>query len=311
MSGGNGDGRIRGVFSTEEGITLGFGGTKRRTKQNFFVYVEEDAEGRIAVQGLNKNLLPSGPKTTIDREELLAKYLPEPAMWLNEVRPRLARLETHVKNGDQHRANGANYSAEFEYQGALELDEEHVRATFGLGLVYLERRDAANAVKVFKRLVKLKGAFEAGHRHLFNEFGIQLRKARLFGEALKYYARALEFSKDDEHLFYNMGRALFEKNDPVKAKKFLDKALRLNPDFPECREFLRVVEYVLHPRAGLRVRHGGADRAPDRGAGRGLDLSLGGKGSGRNAGRGVDLSLDEKAPDRGADNGADEPDPAQ
>lgn len=262
MNNGNGE-RIRGVFSAEEDIVLGFGGTKRRTKQNFYVYVVEDGQGRIEVQGLNKNLLPSGPKKSISREELLAKYLPEPGVWLNEVRPRLQDLEGHVKKGDEHRAKGANYSAEFEYQNALGLDEEHVRATFGLGLVYLERRDSANAVKVFKRLVKLKGAFESEHKHLFNEFGIQLRKSQLFAEALKYYARAMEFSKDDEHLYYNMGRALFEKNDPAKAKRFLDKALRINPDFEECREFLRVVEYVLNPRPGMRVRKGGEPAQPE------------------------------------------------
>ncbi len=247
--------RIKGVFSCEDTGYVGFGGTKRKIGRNFHVYAEEQDDGRILVQSLNSGMAPSGPQEIMSREELLSKFLPEPELYLNQVLPLMEKVESHVERGDRHRAKGESYSAEFEYRSALDLAEDHVRAVFGLGLVYLDRGDAASGAQVFKRLVGLRAAFEARHKHLFNEFGIKLRKCGLFAEALEYYSRAREFSGDDENLTYNIGRAWFEKGDPARARKLLLQALEMRPDFPECREFLAVVEHTLSPRPGARVRH--------------------------------------------------------
>lgn len=223
-------------------MVIGFGGTKRRVKQNVFAYVKEEDDGKLSVQPLNAKLVPMGDRTFISREELLSSYLPEPALYLNTVLPNIIRMEEAVARGDAARAKGELYTAEHDYKTALEYNEEHVRAVFGLGLVYLERGDDENAINIFHKLVKIDAAFNEEHKHLFNEFGIKLRKRKLYPQAMKFYARAHQLSRNDEHLLFNLGRTLFEKGKPTIAIRFLRKSLEINPLFEESRNFLKHLE---------------------------------------------------------------------
>ncbi|MFZ5813021.1 MAG: Tfp pilus assembly protein PilF [Thermodesulfobacteriota bacterium] len=242
--------RLRGVFSTESSHYLGFGGSRRRVSQQIFVMAEELEDGAFSVQRLNRNFLPSGPAKTITREELLKHYVPEPSLYMNKVVPIMRRMEETVERGDSHREHNELFSAEFEYQTALGLDENHVRATFGLGLTYLERHEIESAELVFRKLIRLEAAFHVEHKHLFNEFGIQMRKLGMYPQAMKYYARAYQLCKDDEHLIYNMARTLYEKGKPKISRRFLEKALHMKPDFEECLQFLEYLDSQEAKKAG-------------------------------------------------------------
>lgn len=254
--------RMKGVFSTESSHYLGFGGSRRRVRQQIFVMAEELEDGDFTVQRLNRNFLPSGPTKRIKREELLKNYVPEPSIYMNKVIPIMRRMEETVERGDRHRERSELFSAEFEYQAALGLDEEHVRATFGLGLTYLERHEAESAELVFRKLVRLEAAFGVEHKHLFNEFGIQMRKLGMYSQAMKYYARAYHLSKDDEHLIYNMARTLYEKGRPSISRRFLIKALRMKPDFEECRQFLNYLEAQETKQGRTDMPHPASDAPP-------------------------------------------------
>lgn len=231
--------KIKGVFSTQSLITIGTGTTKRKTVQKSYWFANELDDGSIEIQPLNKNYVPSGPKQVITKEELLEKYVPEPEFYTYEVLPRIKDLNKTIARADRHRMRGETYSAEFEYKNALKVDEENIRANFGLGLTYLERGDTEKANNIFERLVKLDAAFEKEHKHLFNEFGIKLRKNKMYKQCLEYYQRAMELAQDDEHLYYNIARCYFELKDFKKCKEQLEKALEINPDFVEGKKFLK------------------------------------------------------------------------
>jgi tetratricopeptide (TPR) repeat protein len=102
----------------------------------------------------------------------------------------------------------------------------------------MERGETAKAENILERIVKLDAAFAPEHKHLFNEFGIKLRKNKMIKDALTYYTRALELSKQDENLYYNIARAHLENKDPALALDFLLKSLELNPGFAEASQFL-------------------------------------------------------------------------
>ena len=186
----------------------------------------------------NTNYVPSGPKRKVTLDELIAKFSPEPEFYLNSVFPKMQELQRSVENGDSHREKGENFAAEYEYARALKVDEENVRANFGIGLTYLERGDSAKAQDIFQRLVKLDAAFEPEHKHLFNDFGINLRKNKMLKESLEYYQRALELTQNDENLFMNMARVLLETNDINGCIDNLLKALELAPRHEPSLKFL-------------------------------------------------------------------------
>ena len=232
---------VKGVFSIDSQQFQGKRSLGSIT-QRLFVFAEEQNDGRVILQRLSRNFIPSGPRRSISREQLLADYLPEPSIYINKVVPVMRRLEDAVDTADRHRLRQELFSAEFEYKNVLRLDEEHVKATFGLGLTYLDRQEKHNADIVFQKIMRIEAAFTPEHKHLFNEFGIQMRKLGMYAEAMRYYSRAYRLCRTDEHLLYNMARTLYEKGRIKSSCMMLSHALRLNPDFPEGKAFRAYLE---------------------------------------------------------------------
>jgi tetratricopeptide (TPR) repeat protein len=234
--------RIKGVFSSQVLIKIGTGTTMRKSIQKSYFFVQELEDGTIEVQPLNLNYVPSGPIQVLSKDEFLEKFSPEPEFYTITVMPKMRELEKTIARGDRHRKRGETFSAEMEYGSAVRVDEENVRANFGLGLTYLERGATDKAQDIFERLVKLEAAYEPEHKHLFNEFGINLRKSKMIDQALDYYARALELSKNDENLYYNIARVYLEKKDIPKTVEMLAKALEINPEMPESIKFMNFLK---------------------------------------------------------------------
>ncbi len=230
--------RIKGVFSCEKIAKVGAGATLRKTTQTMYWFAEEDEEGRIWIQPLNPNYVPSGPKQEIPKEQFLEQYAPEPEFYSSKVYPNIRKLNQTIAKAERHRINGESFSAEFEFGNALRVDEENIRANFGLGLTYLERGETSKADNIFQRLIKMESTFDTEHKHLFNEFGINLRKNEMYDQATEYYAKALELSPNDENLHYNMARACFAKADIQKTIEHLRMALSLNKDLEIAKKFL-------------------------------------------------------------------------
>ena len=233
---------IKGVFSVDAARFLGRKAGGRALSQRLFVFAEEREPGRVTIQRLNRVFIPSGPTRIIPRERLLADYLPEPSIYLNKVVPVMRRVEEDLATADKHRLRQELFSAELAYQNVLRQSEDHVRATFGLGLTYLDRQEKQNADIVFRKIMRIEAAFAPEHKHLFNNFGIQMRKLGMYDEAMSYYIRAYRLCKTDEHLLYNMARTLYEKGRIKSSRVMLGQAMRLNPDFPEGRAFLEFLD---------------------------------------------------------------------
>lgn len=238
--------RIKGVFSTTSQTTVGFGHTKKKISQNILVFANEQEDGTISVQSLNSHFMPTGTVRSITRENLLKNYLPEPDVYLSKVYPVMRKVAKSVARGERHLRNSETFSAEMEFKTALRIDEENIRATFGLGLSYLNRGDAQRGAIVFRRLVRLNAAFDPERKHMFNEFGISLRKNKLYPQALKCYVKAGIISGRDENLVFNMARTFLEKGRETLALKFVNKALAVNPELREARKFKIFLEKRIH-----------------------------------------------------------------
>ncbi|BBD07151.1 tetratricopeptide repeat protein [Desulfovibrio ferrophilus] len=235
------DQKIKGVFSTQTVQRVGTGTTTRKTVKKTFWMVDEQ-EACIEIQPLNINYIPSGPKRKVPKEDFLEKFSPEPEFYVSTVFPKMKELTETVDKGDKHREKGETFSAELEYEQAINLDEDNVRANFGLGLTYLERGDDSKANDIFERLVKLDAAFETEHKHLFNEFGINLRKNKMYEQSVDYYERAMELSTTDENLHYNIARAYYEREQFGECALHLKMAIDMNKDFAEAAQFLKFLQ---------------------------------------------------------------------
>lgn len=233
---------IKGLFSTQTICKIGTGVTQRKTVQKMYWFATEQKNGDIEIQALNFNNVPAGPKKIVSRDEFLDNYTPEPEMYTKTVFPKMRELTKTIALADRHRQNGETYSAEHEYSKVLNIDEENIRANFGLGLTYLERGDKQKGADILERLVKLDATFDREHKHLFNEFGISLRKNQLLDESIGYYERAEKLAPKDENLYYNMARAYFDKKEMKKVGECLNKALQINKNMEEAQKFLEYMK---------------------------------------------------------------------
>ncbi|MFV0349236.1 MAG: tetratricopeptide repeat protein [Halodesulfovibrio sp.] len=233
---------LKGVFSLEQSAVIGHGTTKRTTTSLQYFYVMEEPDGRCSIRLINSNHLPSGDAEYASLDQVMQDYTPEPDFYHEKVFPAMRELGKTIARGERHLKNGEPYSAELEFLAALNLDEDNVRATFGLGLAYLEREQVDKADVVFRKLVKMRAAFEREHKHMFNAFGISLRRNHMFSQALSFYARAQQLCGADDHLMFNMARCLCDAGDNEGCCTYLRKALELNPHQKEAASLLRLVE---------------------------------------------------------------------
>ncbi|GAB7023613.1 tetratricopeptide repeat protein [Salidesulfovibrio brasiliensis] len=235
------DDYIKGVFSIEKTAKIGSGTTARRVKQQVYFFAQQVDDNLVYLQGLNHENVPFGRKTEITKDELLQDYLPEPSLY-NEVMSKLREVQKALARGEKFRKRGETFTAEFEFNKALELDEQNVRANFGIGMCYMQRGEEDKAREVFDRIIKIDAAFEDEHKHLFNEYGITLRKKKMYQEAADYYQRAIELSADDENLYYNLARAEFENENYKSSLYAVLQCLTIAPEHPEGLKLKAYIE---------------------------------------------------------------------
>ena len=126
----------------------------------------------------------------------------------------------------------------------LEIDrekqaqQEEMRKKIEQAIVFIDQENLPSALEIIKESEEISEAV-AFH---YNEAGMQYRATKSFDEAVKNYSRAILVSPEDENLHYNIARAYFEEGKRDKAEEFLDKAMKLNPEFKEAKA---LYEYLL------------------------------------------------------------------
>jgi tetratricopeptide (TPR) repeat protein len=234
-------GQVRCVFSTVRKTKLGMGSSARTRTTRILWFVEQTGEETFEARKINPHNVPAGNAEIIPVHRLVNDFTPELAHYEDVVLPAMLELEDILDQGDEYREDGRLYSAEMEYGKALGIEERNVRALFGLGLIYLTRKEIQRTRELLSELVQVKAAFDGKNQHLFNEFGIALRKSKLFPEAVVYYRRGLDFVKDDENLYYNLARAHYENGEWAPCLDALIYSHRLNPKLEQGRDLFEVI----------------------------------------------------------------------
>lgn len=233
---------LSGVFSRQRIAKVGTGTTTRRVAQIGYYFVEQTDDDIFQIRPLNSNFVPTGDATEVGRDELLKEYTPEPEMYHKQVLPNMKELQKTLARADRHRQQGNSFSAEMEYNNSLKIDEMNVRGNFGIGLCLMQRGETERANDIFARLISMDAPFAGEHKHMFNDFGINLRKSKMIPQAVEYYSKAISLSPEDEHLRYNLARAYFEDKQYAKVREQLAKCLEINPDFAEAKKFVAYLD---------------------------------------------------------------------
>ncbi|MCB2185387.1 MAG: tetratricopeptide repeat protein [Deltaproteobacteria bacterium] len=218
--------------------TLGIHETARTTTLETFWQAKALADGRVEMTLLDMDKKPTPIQEVVELPEFQTRFLHLPGFLSQVNSSKDLVIERIIEIAEGHYQKHEYNSAEYEFQRALKLDEDSVRANFGLGLTYMAQGDLPRAREVFLRLANLPAVYDRQHKHLFNEFGIMLRRAGLYHESLEHYHRALKIAADDENLWFNLGRALHADGRPDLTRVVMKKALSLNPQHEAASWYL-------------------------------------------------------------------------
>jgi tetratricopeptide (TPR) repeat protein len=184
--------KIQGIFYEESTINLGTGHTQRTQSAKNYCRAEQGDDEKVKLTFLGNEGQPTGIVIDIVLDEFLKKY----TLDLNyRVKTKEEdERDRHIAIAEKHREHGEPNSAEFEYTKALKIDPESVRANFGIGTLYMDMGEADKAKDIFRKISQIEALFEEENKHIFNEFGIELRKADMAEEALGNYLKAITIS---------------------------------------------------------------------------------------------------------------------
>ncbi len=219
---------------------VGTGDTaKKATMENFWIAEAVAGGEQVKMTLLDDNYSPTGYAEVVPLAELGKRFTALPANFKPPRKdPDQIKIDQITARAERHLAKNEYNSAEFEFSNALKLNEDNVRANFGLGQTYLGMGETEKAKEVFTKLVSIDEVLSPDNKHIFNEFGMQLRKLGMFDEAAGHYRKALTISTGDENLWFNMGRCLFEGGKPKEAVEALRKALTINGNFAEAKRYI-------------------------------------------------------------------------
>jgi tetratricopeptide (TPR) repeat protein len=231
----------RRIYLKQEKIYVGCGSTAKESFIDNFYEVKDVDQDHVKVMLLDMDDKPMGEAEVLPREKL-KEFISCPDYFKSKKSSKELTVEKHVQCGDRHYDRKEFLSADHEYSQALVIDDNHLKANLGKGKALFARGDKEGARKIFSKLSQMDSLFDVENKHVFNEFGIELRKKGLFDEAISNYQKAVSLDPNDEILYYNLGRAYYEQGDRENAISQLKLALKIKEGFVPAEDFLKRID---------------------------------------------------------------------
>lgn len=161
-----------------------------------------------------------------DRREGIACL--EKAVALNCNKLNLMALARRIIDTDPERA-------EQIYEELSQSDPEDVDIIYGLAKIAMKQGNWTDGFELATKGYKL----EPSNSHINALLAFAQFNLGRFKEALKSYAKATELDFPDKAYIYNSIAECYQKLGKLqKARKYIKKALSINPDNPEAQKFL-------------------------------------------------------------------------
>ncbi|MGM0611277.1 MAG: tetratricopeptide repeat protein [Thermodesulfobacteriota bacterium] len=220
------------IFKINNQSSIGFIllGDIYRNKKN---YLEAEANYKKASQNAKMYLKPLEKlvdlyqETEQDEEQLNILKRMDKLSPLNHDR-KIAIGDTYAKLGDVE--NTTAY-----YENALQLVRKNADEMMSHTMMQVGKKlkelDPDRSLKYMSKAMEIKkGNFTKEDLWMFNEIGLNLRKQGKWEEAINHYLNALEVSRSDGGVLYNIAMAYLQGKKYYKAIQNVEKAIENNPD---------------------------------------------------------------------------------
>jgi len=207
------------------------------------------------------------PQTNAER---LARALPFPG-----VTDTIEFGRNYLSYGSVFFQRGYLDQAKASFLIALRDDPSSAEALYGIGSVYLDQQETAEARESFERAIKLRASYpdtlanswnnlgllaardgrpaeaigyfqealklSPDHMIALDNLGSAYRQQKRWDDARKTYERALDVSSNDAEANYGLGMVFAQNDDNARAFDSLQKALKIRPVYPEALNNLGIL----------------------------------------------------------------------
>ncbi len=145
--------------------------------------------------------------------------------------------------GSVYLKNGMYDEAIQHYKQAMNLSPDYADASKYMGLAYLEKEDYASAEAAMYKAQELNPSGDA-LKVLSGEYILKASRAFKSGDANKAIflcEKALKVMPGNAEAWYNLGGYYLTLKDIPKAREYWKKALQVNPEYKEAREWLNKI----------------------------------------------------------------------
>lgn len=237
---------IKGVYYESKKIEAGTMGTRRThdAAHDLHYYAKTNAKGEVDLFYLKPDSTPTAMiAETLPMEDFRARFN-DCASHKCDLKPKTEddkKKEAALKKtavGKLHLDKKEYNAAAFEFGQAIKADGENLDAHLGKGKAHIGLGEVDKARETFAKMSEIDSLYDKENKHLFNEYGIELRKGKMYDMAIENYQKAIEIDPEDEALYFNLARAYQENGEMDNAGENLKKALSMNPEFNEAKLLL-------------------------------------------------------------------------
>jgi len=212
-------------------------GGRDSVKRKRYWFVWDCGDAGYRAQALDGAFQPQQETSVLDPVTFHASFSPEPAILAAPVRQgRGSASAFPSQDGVSSEKTPEQLTAE-----RTEV-EKHLRDHFGVLLLKIRLGDGLPGVlKAMQDIAEVEEGIVPEHKHMFAEFGINLRKGKLPELALAHAKRVLSLAPDDSHAHFNIARIYHILGKLVEAEQHLLTALEFSPDLEYARDFLAYI----------------------------------------------------------------------
>ncbi|MFN0166284.1 MAG: tetratricopeptide repeat protein [Bryobacteraceae bacterium] len=155
------------------------------------------------------------------------------ALWEDTVAKSPRKSRAHFQLAHAYFTAGRCQDALREYEAVSKLEKPDDALLIDWGLAYVCLDQAEPAVEKFEAAAKIKPT-----AHVYSQIGLAYGKVGRAVDARKALEKALAIDPNYDMTYVYLGHLFLTANNPAQAIRFYEKALALNPDNPVAPEFL-------------------------------------------------------------------------
>ncbi len=215
--------------------------TQWNKKALYFVW--KTSTGIYYAQAINSAFTPIGEISELDKNVFSLRYVFENSILAVPITKFVSPEEEKFVKSDTYFVEEKK-ETESLYNMRASAKEGEVRRKFDKAMEKVHKKGIMAAKATLDTLLSTQKDIVPGHKHMFTDFGIELRKLQQYALAEKAFQKAYDLNREDPNVLFNLGRLYYELNKKEVALQYLNAAVRIEEDHEEALLLIKKIKKI-------------------------------------------------------------------